>query len=259
MQLHFRKFGSGCPLIILHGLYGSGDNWYTIGKQLSKYFTIYLVDGRNHGSSPHDPVLDYDVMTMDLSDLFLTENIEKACLMGHSMGGKVSMKFALLYPRRIKKLVILDSALRSYAESPQTAVHQHIIESLIKLDIFNATNRADIETQLSNAIPQAAIRQFLLKNLKRRNNGQFYWGFNLLALMDNLPRLLEEIKTYGDKYTGPVMVISGENSGYINDQDVLDLKNVFPSLRFEKLPAGHWIHTEQPERLMELLLSFLPD
>jgi esterase len=259
MQLHFRKFGSGCPLIILHGLYGSGDNWYTIGRKLSQYFTVYLVDLRNHGSSPHNPTFNYRVMTHDIEDFFQEENIEKACIMGHSMGGKVAMGFALLHPEKVKKLVILDIALRSYINTPQTLVHMQIVESLNNLDIFNATSRSEVDAQLAQQITQPAIRQFLLKNLKREENGRFYWGLNLIALMDNMQELLREVETDNLQFIGPVLVVSGKNSGYINDSDRLAFTKAFPDLHFEELDSGHWIHAEQPEQLMQLLLSFLPD
>jgi esterase len=259
MQLYFRKFGSGCPLIILHGLYGSGDNWLTIGRNLSRYFTVYLVDLRNHGDSPHDPVFNYDAMTADLEEFLQTEEIEKTCIMGHSMGGKVAMNFALHHQDQVKKLVIIDIALRSYIDTAQTLVHQKIIESLNKLDIIHVTSRADVEAELARNITQPALRKFLLKNLKRNNNGRFYWGLNLIALTDSIHELLKKIETGGQQFTGDVMVVSGKNSGYINSNDQLAFKKAFPHLRFEELDSGHWIHADQPERLMELLLHFLPD
>jgi esterase len=259
MQLHFRKIGSGCPLVILHGLYGSGDNWYSIGKSLSKHFAVYLVDQRNHGMSPQHASLNYEVLTLDLEEFFDRENLRKACMIGHSMGGKVAMNFALQHPEKLKKLVILDIALRSYQNLVQTQVHRNIVEALFMLDILHTSDRSEIDKKLAERIPQAAVRQFLLKNLKRNERNDFYWGLNIMALQDNLEELFREIQTGNMQFTGPVMVVGGNKSGYISNNDKIDFLKAFPDLRFEMLNAGHWLHVEQPDKLIELLLDFLPE
>jgi esterase len=258
MRLHINKIGAGCPLIILHGLYGSGDNWYRIGRQLSRYFTIYLVDQRNHGNSPHDPVFNYDVLTADLVELYRSENIEQACIIGHSMGGKVAMHFTLQFPSRVMKLVVIDIALRSYEASPQMLIHQYIVKSLIALDILHLTTRSEVDDQLARTIPQASLRQFLLKNLKRKDNNSFFWGLNLIALQDNLTELLRRIDYDEKSFQGPVLVVSGKNSGYLNADDRHAFAAAFPCMRYEEIDAGHWVHVEQPEQLIDLLLDFLP-
>ena len=262
MQLHFRKFGNGCPLIVLHGLYGSSDNWYTFGRRLSEYFTVYLVDQRNHGNSPHHKDLNYKVMTEDLSELLDAENIEKACLMGHSMGGKVAMNYTLLNPSRVRKLVVIDIALRSYALegdfAPQAFIHQKIVDSLVDLDISDSRTRSAIEKDLSTNIPQKPLRQFLLKNLKRTKEGGFYWGLNIHALKNNLINLLDGVDTSGKIFENPVMVISGIHSGYINENDRDLFMNVFPNVNIIEFDTGHWVHAEQPDKLLNSLVDFLP-
>jgi esterase len=257
MQLHFRKLGSGPPLIILHGLYGSGDNWYPIGRALSRQFTVYLIDQRNHGLSPHDPVFNYEVMTLDLFEFYSDRSLEKASIIGHSMGGKVAMNFAFQYPAKVEKLIIIDIALRSYLYSPQIADHQKIIEALSSLDIIHVSSRAEIDTQLAHKIPQPPLRQFLLKNLKRKENNGFYWGLNILALQDNMTELLQKVDSGDSPFKGPVLVVSGKNSGYINQVDRIEFSKVFPDPRFEEFNTGHWVHSEQPDTLINLFLEFL--
>ena len=262
MQLHYKKFGKGCPLIVLHGLYGSSDNWYSFGRKLSEYFTVYLVDQRNHGLSPHHPDFNYKVMTEDLEELLDTENIEYACLMGHSMGGKVAMNYTLKNPSRVRKLVVIDIALRSYSIegdfAPQASFHQKIVDSLNRLDINSTNTRALIEKELSVDIPQKPVRQFLLKNLKRNRDGEFYWGLNIKALKNNLFRILEGIDTNNKIFDKKVLVISGVHSGYINNEDKILYKQVFPNVEIVEMDSGHWLHAEEPEKLLELLINFLP-
>jgi esterase len=262
MQLHYKKFGAGCPLIILHGLYGSSDNWYTFGQKLSEYFTVYLIDQRNHGNSPHSPELNYKVMTADLEEFITAENIDYACLLGHSMGGKVAMNYTLQNPSKVRKLVVIDIALRSYATdstfAPQAYFHQKIVESLNQLDISAAKTRSAVDKDLSVNIPQKPLRQFLLKNLKRKPDGKFYWGLNLQALRNNLIRLLDGINPNNQIFENPVLVISGTQSGYINDEDKNAIYRVFPNAKILELDTGHWVHAEEPEKLLELLVEFLP-
>ncbi len=262
MQLQFKKMGNGCPLIVLHGLYGSSDNWYTFGRRLSEYFTVYLIDQRNHGDSPHHPDLNYEVMTTDLEEFMNSENIDFACLMGHSMGGKVAMNYTLRNPSKVRKLVVIDIALRSYALDGnfalQAIIHQKIVDSLNRLDISKTHTRSVVEKDLSVDIPQKPLRQFLLKNLKRKPDGNFYWGLNIEALKNNFTQLLEGIDTEGKVFDKPVMVIGGVHSGYIQDKDKISFRNVFPGVKIVKMDTGHWIHAEQPEKLLDLLVEFLP-
>jgi esterase len=262
MKLFFRKSGKGCPLIILHGLYGSGDNWFTIGRKLSAHFTVYLVHQRNHGSSPHHPEFNYEVMTNDLEELFENEKIDSACLMGHSMGGKVAMNFTLRHPHKVKKLVVIDIAMKNYMLSgnfaPQAIMHLKIVKALSELQINHSENRKEIHSELSKDIPEKSIRQFLLKNLKRNEHGEFYWGLNLMAIEDNLSGLMEGINQVQSKFLGPVLVIRGVRSGYISDADKEEFVHFFPAVTIHDFNAGHWVHGEKPEELIQLLIKFLP-
>ena len=265
IKLHFTKLGEGCPLIVLHGLYGSGTNWHNIGKALSSYFTVYLLDQRNHGESPHDPDLNYEAMTDDLREFMDNEKLDSACLLGHSMGGKVAMNFALNYPDRVDKLVVIDIALRSYREdfiggqTLQSTIHQKIVRALSGLDIDFIETREEADKQLARDLPQRAVRQFLLKNLKRKGNGEFYWGLNLEAVKANLFQVLDKVERSGKTFGKPVLVINGSKSGYITEQDKKEFRETFPAVRIEDLDAGHWVHVEQPEELIKLLTQFLTE
>lgn len=260
MKLSFRKTGTGNPLIILHGLYGSGDNWYSIARSLDHKYTVYLVDQRNHGNSPHDPEMNYDVLTDDLRRFFEDNQLKKACLMGHSMGGKVAMHFALKYPGMVERLVVVDIALRNYSDAEsneQIGMHQDIIETLSGLDIMK-DSRTEIDGLLAEKIKSKAIRQFLLKNLKRNEEGTgFIWQINIMALNDNLEDLLENVAIEDSTFENPVLVIGGNKSGYIEKDDPEKFRSHFPNVQIEMLDAGHWVHADQPEKFTALLTSFL--
>ena len=262
MQLHFRKFGEGCPLLILHGLYGSGDNWLSIGKAMEPYFSIYLIDQRNHGNSLHSDEHNYNVLASDLEQFIKEHKLNKVCIIGHSMGGKVAMNFTLNNPEKVQKLVVIDIAMRSYSESennfPQMTIHKKIISGLAALDIEFAETREEIDKQLARYISQKKVRQFLLKNIKRNKSGEFYWGLNINALKSNLHLLLDRIESNNRSFLGPVLIISGKNSGYIQQEDYNEFQRVFPNAEFAEFNAGHWIHAEQPDKLIDKLLEFLP-
>jgi esterase len=261
MKLAFNLFGNGRPLIILHGLYGSGDNWFTIGKALSSRFEVFLVDLRNHGLSPHDPAMSNSLMVSDLQEFISERKLENVCIIGHSMGGKVAMRFALQNPDKLAKLVIVDVAMRSYKDSNnlkgEFRLHQKIIETLGNLNISGTRSRTDVDSQLAVALKEKPLRDFLLKNLKRKTNGEFYWSLNLETLKNNIPDILEGIDAGGRTFDRPVMLIVGKQSDYVTKEDYVQFRQVFPHIRIEEVEAGHWLHAEQPERTIELLKEFL--
>ena len=169
MKLNYKKSGSGPPLVILHGLFGSLDNWFSIAKELVEHYTLYLVDQRNHGDSPHAEEWNYAVMVEDLKELIDDEGLEKIYLMGHSMGGKTVMKFAVTYPERVEKLIVADIAPRFYPIH-----HQTILEGLNSLNLNQIKSRKEADDQLAQYIPELGVRQFLLKSLTRDSEG-FAW------------------------------------------------------------------------------------
>lgn len=252
MKLNYKKTGTGETLIILHGLFGSADNWFSIAKELEKEYTLYLVDQRNHGDSPHSEDWNYQVMAEDLNELMETEGIESAYLMGHSMGGKTVMAFALQYPEKVKKLIVADIAPRYYPLH-----HQVILEGLNAIPIDQIKSRKDADDILSGYIKNMGIRQFLLKSLGRDEKGGFGWKINLKTITEKIEIVGEEIDS-DQSFDNPTMFMGGENSDYIKESDKGDISRLFPNSNIIYIKnAGHWLHAEQPGAVIEEVRSFL--
>jgi len=265
MRLFYRKYGSGVPLIILHGLYGSSDNWITIAKSISSLFTVYLPDQRNHGESPHSEHHDYEAMSSDLYEFATENNLKKFYLAGHSMGGKTAIRFAMRWPEMIMGLVIADITPfgTSVLNSGSYTEHINILSTITKIDISAAKTRSDIEKMLEPDIPSARTRALLLKNVRRNSAGGFEWKINNRALYDNLDTITGNIVTgisANEPITGfPVLFLKGENSAYLPDADIKPIKQLFPAAEFMVIKnAGHWLHTDNPEAVTAVLMS-LPD
>ena len=205
MNLFYRKYGKGHPLIIVHGLYGSSDNWVTIAKILSEYFEVYIIDQRNHGSSPHSKDHNYTLMQNDLLEFMNFHSIESAILMGHSMGGRTVMMFSENYPEKVDKMIVVDvspAQVTKVIESKQIYTeHQSIVNTMLSVDFSDIKTRSDIDTQLSENISQLRLRQFLLKNVKKEGNS-FLWKINIKAIKENLENILigfnKEFKGYNN-------------------------------------------------------------
>ena len=252
MKLHFKKFGSGPPLIILHGVFGSSDNWKTLANHLMITFEVYLVDQRNHGLSPHSDDFNYQVMTDDLKELLHDEQIEKCILLGHSMGGKTAMNFAVQYPEKIMKLIIVDIAPKRYPPH-----HQNILQGVHSLKINEINTRKEADDLLSTTINNSGIRQFILKNLSRNPEGLFYWKINWKAIEDNIQAIGAPLLSH-DLFTGEVLFIRGAQSDYILNEDEPLLKKHFPNAVLMTIQkAGHWVHAEQPAQLLALINQFI--
>lgn len=251
MKLNFKKSGSGPPLVILHGLFGSLDNWFSIAKELVEHYTLYLVDQRNHGDSPHAEEWNYAVMVEDLKELFDAEGLEKVLLMGHSMGGKTVMNFAVKYPERVEKLIVADIAPRYYPVH-----HESILEGLNSLELKKIQSRKEADDQLAKYIPELGVRQFLLKSLTRDSNG-FTWKINLPVITKNIENVGETL-TEASTFDGPTLFLAGANSNYIQEKDLPDLATHFPNFQLEFVAdAGHWLHAEQPHAVVVELRKFL--
>lgn len=251
MSLYFRKLGFGKPLIILHGLFGSSDNWLSVSKLLAENFEIFLVDLRNHGQSPHFASHTYEEMAKDVIDFLDDQNIENPIILGHSMGGKVAMKMAELYANKIKKLIIIDISPKFYPPH-----HQREIMALKNIDLLLLKSRQEADEIMSKSIPELGIRQFLLKNLYRKEDGTFHWRMNLEVLI----KQIENIGASSNRFSSviPTLFIKGENSNYINDDDVLEIKKIFSVSKIITISnAGHWVQAEQPILFKDNVLNFL--
>jgi pimeloyl-ACP methyl ester carboxylesterase len=252
MQLHFQSYGQGPPLIILHGLFGSLENWHSISQKQAADFQVFAVDQRNHGRSPHAADMSYQLMAEDLKEFVANEQLAPANLLGHSMGGKTAMLFALTYPQSVEKLVVVDIAPRAYPDH-----HSEILKALSSLDVASLKSRAEMESQLASSIPDLAVRRFLLKNVKRDQAGNFYWQMNLCAIEANYARLSEQISSQRP-FEKPTLFIRGERSNYLRDDDMTAIQKLFPRVKLcEIAGAGHWVHAEAPEAFLRTVREFL--
>lgn len=251
MQLNFKKIGSGPPLVILHGLFGSADNWYSISRELGTEFTMYLVDQRNHGDSPHSEEWNYVVMAEDLLELVNEEGLDKIYLMGHSMGGKVAMTFAVKYPERVERLIVADISPRYYPVH-----HEVIIDGLQAMNLSEIQSRKEADEALAEFIPDFGTRQFLLKSLGRNEDG-FYWKINLPVIVKHIEEVGKAL-AIGGIYKGKTLFLAGEKSNYIQQKDMESILAHFPSYQFHQIAnAGHWLHAEQPQAVVAEMRKFL--
>ena len=267
MELSFRKIGQGPPMIILHGLYGSSDNWFSIGKAFSGKFEVFLVDQRNHGKSPHTREHNYIALRNDLHEFMDAHGIEKAVILGHSMGGKTAMFFAVAWPEKVQSLIVVDISPRSYksltSSISQSLDHMNIITSMLGVNFSLVKDREDVNHILAETITSEKLRQFLLKNVKRSKEGGYEWKLNIRALHDQLPQILDGLdpKPYinGNGITGfPVLFIKAEKSGYIKEEDLSIIRTIFPMAEMVTIPgADHWIHVEKPELLFKTISYFI--
>ncbi|MCX6287621.1 MAG: alpha/beta fold hydrolase [Bacteroidetes bacterium] len=254
MKLFCRQFGSGPPMVILHGLFGISDNWVSVARTLGEQYTVYVPDLRNHGQSPHSPVFDFAVLENDLLELTEEYSLENIVLMGHSLGGKTAMYFALHHPKAITKLIIVDISLRKARINME---HQMLIDAMLRVDFSRVVSRSDVEHQLKATVHSRRLRQFLLKNVYWRNDTMLDWRLNLPAINDNLLNIFEGVGVSG-QYTGPALFIRGGRSDYIRDEDLGDLKNKFPGAVVKTIPeAGHWVHADAPGEFLEAVRAFL--
>jgi esterase len=266
MQLHIQKYGSGHPLIVLHGLYGCGENWRNIGKALSGIGEVILVDQRNHGSSPHSDEMNYKVLASDLKELMDSLEIRQATIIGHSMGGKAAMWFATENPGRVSRLIIADISPRSYKNDsgPSNHIEQHneILEALAGINLMSMSSIGEIDRQLEKAIPGKRLRQFLLKNLQKDAMGKFQWKINISSISKNLSHLADGLDLSvlnGMSFKlFPILFIKGEKSPYILDPDIDLIRRLFPLAQLVTIKnAGHWLHAEEPEVFISAVKRFL--
>ncbi|MCE7066812.1 alpha/beta fold hydrolase [Dyadobacter sp. CY326] len=254
MQLNYKQIGeSGRPMIILHGVFGFLDNWLTIGKTISEHgFKVYLVDQRNHGRSPHEGPLDFPTLAADLKGFLDEHQITNPILVGHSMGGKAVMEYAVTYPGTFSELVVVDIGPKAYPIH-----HRKILEGLNAIPIDEIETRNQADEILSAYEPILAVRQFLLKNLYRKEEGGFGWRFNLPLLTTDMAKVGSEIVSK-QKIEAPTLFMRGENSNYIQDEDWEGILKIFPNAKLETVKdAGHWVQAEQPKAFVAILMQFL--
>jgi pimeloyl-ACP methyl ester carboxylesterase len=264
MKLFCRKYGNGPPLVILHGLYGSSDNWVTIAKKLGNSFTVYLPDQRNHGQSPHSQIHDYDSMRDDLFELAGDLNLKKFFLAGHSMGGKTAISFALKWPEMLNGLLIADISPFTNETGRQSIYVQHftILNAILSFDLDKISTRREAGNVLLEKIPSEKVRELILKNLQRTTDNNFAWKLNAQSILKNLDKIMEGVERqtdYSQQIIGfPVIFLKGGDSDYIPAVDFRDIRNVFPAAEIIEIPgAGHWIHIDKPDEVVKNLKRLL--
>jgi pimeloyl-ACP methyl ester carboxylesterase len=264
MELYYRKEGEGPVVVVIHGLYGSSDNWMNMGKRLAENHTVYMIDQRNHGRSPFADEHTFNAMRDDLATFFKQHQIEKATILGHSMGGKTAMWFAADYPEKVEKLVIADIAPKDYLQlkdSSQYHLHRNILLAMQELDFSRVKKRRDVDDILSEKIDDERIRQFLLKSVaKDKKTKQYKWRLNVEVLYDYLDEIVGGVNRqwFDDRIpinNYPVIFIRGLKSNYIMDEDIPLIKEIYPDASIVDIPgAGHWLHAEKPDEFMEAVM-----
>ena len=253
MKLHSKIYGDkGQDLIVIHGLFGMGDNWNSLGKQFSKYCKVHLIDLRNHGKSPHSVDFNYEVMCEDVLEYMQNNDIINPIILGHSLGGKLAMKFAFTHSDKIEKLIVADISPRKY----NTDFHQNLLRTLYKLPLEDFDKREEIDEVLSSIYEDKGMRLFLLKNLYRNENKEFSWRFNIEVLLEKVSNIQE-----ADFIEGvcniPTHFLRGGNSDYINSTDELIINKHFSDFSIATIDgAGHWLHAEKPEQFYNEVMGF---
>jgi len=253
MKLYFRKLGEhGTPIIILHGIFGSSDNWLNIGKILAENHQVFLLDQRNHGQSPWSDEFDYMVMAEDLKEFLEDHQLQNPILIGHSMGGKVVMQFELNYPHIAQKVIVVDIAPKYYPIH-----HTQILNGLNSLDLKNLQSRTDANEHLKRFEEKEGVRQFLLKNLYRNSENEFAFRINLKVITKNIDVVGHELFIKNPSDT-PTYFIKGADSHYILPEDERYISEIFPNFEvIEIANAGHWVQADQPEAFVKAVQQIL--
>jgi len=251
MKLFFREMGQGPDLIILHGLFGSSDNWLSVAKVLANEYRVILPDARNHGQSPFSSEHNYTVMCEDVMELITFLNLQHPFIIGHSMGGKTLMKFLSLYPGIVAKAVIADISPRYYSKH-----HDPILNGLTSIPIQTLESRQLADQLLSAHIQDVGERQFLLKNLYRDENGQFRWRINLEVLAKEIENIGEGL-TETIPIETPTLFLHGGASNYLTEKDLPLIASIFKNYRIQTIEGvGHWLHAEKPQEFIQDVITF---
>ena len=251
MLLHYKEIGEGKPLVILHGLFGTSDNWQTHAKKLGEYYRVILVDQRNHGHSPWSEDFTYEHLADDLERLIIHLGIDQFTLIGHSMGGKTAMYYSQKYPTRLEKMVVVDIGIKQYPMH-----HNEIIKGIKSLDLTTISSRSAAEQAMIPFVDSYGVRQFLLKNLYWVEKGKLAWRMNVDVLEREMEEILAPIPNI-EVWT-PTLFLRGAMSNYILDEDWDAIEEIFPDATLETIDnAGHWVHSEQPDEFIEMVLGFI--
>ncbi|AUC86237.1 alpha/beta hydrolase [Polaribacter sp. ALD11] len=250
--LHATTKGEGIPLLILHGYFGMSDNWKTLGNQFSEDFEVHLIDQRNHGRSFHEDEFNYEVLVEDLFNYIQHHKLEKVYIIGHSMGGKTAMLFAVTYPELVEKLIVVDISPREYQPH-----HNAILAGLNSIDFSVDNSRGKVDKKLATLIPELGVRQFLLKNVYWVEKGQLGFRFNLESLTENNSEVGDALPPF-TVFEKETLFLKGEKSNYITENEEPIIEAHFPNSKIVEIKnAGHWLHAENSKQFYSEVCAFL--
>ncbi len=259
MKLFYREFGSGRPMVILHGMLEMSDNWLPIAKYFSKNFRVIVPDQRNHGKSPHSHEHTHQLMMQDLAELVEDLDLDKIILIGYSMGGRVSMLYAQDYGQNVDKLIIVDVSARSYTQKEFSNVLNlyRDLKKLLDFDLSKMQSRKQIEQALEQLIENPNLVQVLLKNIAS-DNGKFRWKFNLPALIKYMETPSQAYVSLQKAVAVPALLIYGEKSPFVKEQDLQLMKKFFVNLQATMIKdATHLLPYEKPNELIGAIEKFV--
>lgn len=246
--------GTGDPVLLLHGLFGAGDNLGRLAKHLAGHFEVHLLDNRNHGASFHSKDMTYELMAQDVMNYIEHHQLGFVSLFGHSMGGKISMQTALLWPNQIKRLIVGDIAPVDYPPH-----HNEIFAGLDAVTGSRLSSRSEADEILSRYVPEQSVRQFLLKNLKRSALGDYEWKMNLASIKANYNNILSGLSST-TPFEGDTLFIGGALSNYILPEHKTATQALFPNASVKFIPnTSHWLHAEKPDLFNAICLKFLKE
>jgi esterase len=241
------------PLLVLHGLFGAAINWRHICQSLAVKRDIYALDLRNHGRSPHTDSMSFPDMAGDIDEFMNTHRLQTCAILGHSLGGKVAMQAALTRPERFTRLIVADIAPKHYPPR-----HEDIFAAVDTIDSSAITSRQQADELVKKILPDQATRLFLLTNLRRDDAGKFGWRINMDAIRANYQTISGPPLAPGARYDKPVLFVKGGRSPYIKEEDLDQIRRLFPRAELKTIEnSGHWVHTEQPEKFLEIIKQFL--
>ena len=250
--LHSTIVGNGAPLLILHGYFGMSDNWRGLGNKFAENFEVHLIDQRNHGRSFHSDDFDYELLVEDLHYYIESHNLSKVHLLGHSMGGKVAMLFAVTYPEKVDKLVVADISPKYYKPH-----HEHILAALNAVNFSIQDSRKKVEDVLKIYIEEPGILQFLLKNVYWKTKGELAYRFNIHSLTENNSEVGEALPSF-THFDGQTLFLRGEKSNYITKNEASLIEAHFSNASVVTVKnAGHWLHAENPTDFYAEVVTFL--
>lgn len=253
--LHSKIYGQdkpGTPLLVFHGLFGMLDNWGSFGKEMGEFFPVHLIDLRNHGKSFHSEEMSHEDLGNDILHYIDFHKLDKVNLLGHSLGGKAVMQFAITYPLRLNKLIVVDISPKAYPPH-----HQGILKALESVDFGVLSTRQEVEEALQQYIPEKSVIQFLAKNLYWSEDKKLNWRFNLKTLSEKYSQFVSNAIKFG-VFTGETMFMGGAKSNYILPQDEFQIKQQFPHASIVTIAnAGHWVQAENPKDFAAVVKDFI--